>query len=266
MTVSGSEPGKPLVGVVHLAALPGSPLNTLSFDQIRERALVDAASYELGGASALIVENFGDVPFVKSHVEPHVVAAVATIIDRLKSATDLPIGINLLRNDARAALGVAAATGASFIRINVHTGVMVTDQGIIEGEADNTLRYRQLLGTRTEIWADVHVKHGTPLGSETIQQAAEDAVHRGLADVLIVSGTGTGHATDPRDVQRVHSHLPDTRIFIGSGVSPESIPPLCPFASGFIVGTWAKQDGDVRRPVDVRRVATLIEAIKNAAG
>ncbi len=193
-------------------------------------------------------------------------AAVATIVDRLKSVTSLPIGINLLRNDARAALGVAAATGANFIRVNVHTGVMVTDQGIIEGEADRTLRYRQLLGTQTEIWADVHVKHGTPLGSESIEQAAEDAVLRGLADVLIVSGTGTGSATDQRDVQRVHSHLPDTRVFIGSGISPESISLLYPFASGFIVGTWAKQDGDVRRPVDARRVAMLVEAIREAGG
>ncbi len=258
------RPGTPLVGVVHLAALPGSPLNTLRFEQIRERALADAASYELGGTAALILENFGDVPYAKGSVAPHVVAAITTIVDRLKSLTNLPIGVNLLRNDARAALGVAAATGAQFIRVNVHTGAMVTDQGIIEGEAHQTLRYRQFLGATTEIWADVHVKHGAPLGSETIKQAAEDAVLRGLADAVIVSGSGTGHATDPRDVRRVRAQLPETRIFIGSGVSPETIPTLYPFASGFIVGTWAKEDGDVRRPVDPQRVARLIEAIRIA--
>ncbi len=260
MLAEGSS--KPLVGVVHLAPLPGSPLNTLTFDEIRDRALSDAASYERGGASALIVENYGDVPYGKSRVEPHVVAAMAMMVDRLKSITSLPIGVNVLRNDAHSALGIAAITGATFVRVNIHTGAVVTDQGIIEGQADQTLRYRQLLGTQTEIWADVHVKHGAPLGDLSIEQAAEDAVYRGLADAVIVSGSGTGQPTNATDVQRVRTRLPDTRIFVGSGVSPETLPSLLPFASGFIVGTWVKEEGEVRRPVDARRVARLIEMIR----
>jgi len=256
------QSSKPLIGVVHLAPLPGSPLHALSFEHIADRAMRDAASYERGGVSALIVENFGDAPYFKHHVEPHVVAAMALIVDRIKFATALPIGVNVLRNDARSAIGIASIAGASFVRVNIHTGVMVTDQGIIEGEADQTLRYRHLLGTDVEIWADVHVKHGTPLGDMSIEQTAEDAVDRGLASAVIVSGSGTGHATAPSDVQRVRQRLPNTPILIGSGVSPVTIPMLLPDASGFIVGTWAKEEGDVRRPVDAQRVAALVEAIR----
>ncbi len=253
-----------LIGVVHLAALPGSPRYSVPFDRIVERAVCDARRYRDGGASAVIVENFGDVPYSKDHVEPHVVAATALAVDRVMSAVDLPVGINLLRNDARAALGVAAITGASFIRVNVHAGAMVTDQGIIEGRAHQTLRYRQLLGTTTEIWADIHVKHAALLGDVTIEDSAEDAIYRGLADAVIVTGTGTGKETNPDDVARVRARLPDARILVGSGVSPESIAQLLPAASGFIVGTWAKEHGDVNLPVDSSRVARLVDAIRAA--
>lgn len=251
----------PLVGVVHLAPLPGSPRTTLPLTEIVDRAVADAQAYRDGGATAVIVENFGDAPYFKEAVEPHVVASITLAVERIKVVIDLPVGINVLRNDARAALGIASVTGASFVRVNVHTGVMVTDQGIIEGKADQTLRYRQLLGANTEIWADVHVKHGTPLGDTPIESAAEDAVERGLADALIVTGIGTGKETDPSDVQRVRRQLPNAKIFVGSGVSPDSIARLLPAASGFIVGTWAKELGDVRRPVDVSRVQQLVEAI-----
>ncbi len=201
---------------------------------------------------ALIVENFNDIPYFKEQVEPHIVAAITLTVDRIMNEVDLPVGINLLRNDARSALAVAAMTGAAFIRVNVHTGAMVTDQGIIEGQAAQTLRYRQQLGANVEIWADVHVKHGAPIGSMLIEDAAEDALHRGLADALIVTGTGTGRAADPSDLERVRRRLPAARVMIGSGVNPENVGELLPAASGFIVGTWVKQDGDVRQPVDPR--------------
>jgi membrane complex biogenesis BtpA family protein len=255
----------PLIGVVHLVALPGSPQHCLLLTDIIDLAVADARSYRDGGASGLIIENFGDVPYAKNRVQPQVVAAMTLAVDRVMREVDLPIGINVLRNDARTALGIAAVTGAAFIRVNVHIGATVTDQGLIEGQADQTLRYRALLGTHTEIWADVHVKHGAPLCDMSIEDAAEDTVYRGLADAIIVSGAGTGKETDPEHLARVHQRLPGVTIFVGSGTSPESIAKLMPEASGFIVGTWAKQEGDVRRPVDPRRVARLVEAIRAAA-
>src|SRR5207245_839512 len=99
-----------------------------------------------------------------------------------------PVGVNVLRNDACAALGIAATVGAAFIRVNVHSGVAASDQGILEGRAAETLRLRDALGVPVAIWADVHVKHARPLDSEDVARAAEDAVERGLADAILVSG------------------------------------------------------------------------------
>lgn len=252
----------PLIGVVHLAALPGSPLHSLSMDEITDRAIFDARAYQSGGASSVIVENLGDVPYANEQVEPHVVAAMTLAVDRVMSAVELPVGINVLRNDARTAIGVAAVTGATFVRVNVHTGVMATDQGIIEGRAHDTLRYRALLGGRTQIWADVQVKHGAPIGAIAIEDAAEDAIYRGLADAVIVTGTATGRAADPSDVIRLRKRLPEAAVLVGSGVSPETLPAFSGYASGFIVGTWAKEDGNIRRPVDPHRVAQLAALIR----
>src|SRR5690242_21138198 len=104
----------------------------------------------------------------------------------IRSAVKLPIGFNVLRNDARAALALCVACNGSFIRVNVHIGTMLTDQGIIEGEAFDTLRYRKQLCSDVMIFADVHVKHGVPLGKSQIEDSARDTLERGLADALIV--------------------------------------------------------------------------------
>ena len=134
--------GKVLIGVVHLLPLPGSPRFRGGFQPILDRAVADAVAYEKGGASAVIIENFGDVPFTAGSVAPETIAAMARAGAAVRAAIQLPIGYNVLRNDARAALGLAAACDGSFIRVNVHTGAMLTDQGIIQGNAYETVRTR----------------------------------------------------------------------------------------------------------------------------
>ncbi|WP_448575145.1 BtpA/SgcQ family protein [Thermomicrobium sp.] len=253
-----------LVGVVHLLPLPGSPRATRDVARIRERACRDAEAYREGGAHALIVENFGDAPFRKDGVEPHVIALMAVIVEAVRVATGLPVGVNVLRNDARAALGIAAATGASFIRVNVHVGAMVTDQGIIEGRADETLRYRTLLQSETEIWADVLVKHAVPLAPLALEDAAQETVQRGLADALILTGPMTGRAPDPADLMRVRERLPATPVLVGSGVTADNVARYVHAARGAIVGTWTKVDGKTENPVDPARVRRLCEAISRA--
>lgn len=263
----GGTSSVPVIGVVHLAPLPGAPRNRLSLSEIIEHALHDARAYQSGGASALIVENFGDAPFFKERVPAHTVAAMTVAAREIVTAMPLPLGINVLRNDAAAALGVAAAVGASFIRVNVHSGVMVTDQGIIEGQADETLRLRRQLGADVEIWADALVKHGVPLGEQSLEDAGLDAVERGLADALIITGPGTGRPADPNQLVRLRRVLPSVPLYVGSGATPESIPDFLPYASGFIVGTWAKAGGRIANPVDPERVRKLVEAgTKHRAG
>jgi membrane complex biogenesis BtpA family protein len=255
---------KTLIGVVHLRPLPGSPNWGGDLEAVIQLAVNDAKAYERGGAHALFVENFGDVPFTKFSVGPETVAAMTAAGRAVAEGVSLPIGFNVLRNDACAALALCAACGGNFVRVNVHTGAMLTDQGLIEGNAYQTLRYRRDICPDVQIFADVHVKHAVVLGNWTIGDAARDTLERGLADALIVSGTGTGMAANPADVERVRQACPTARILLGSGVTLENAHSFRSLADGFIVGTSLKVDGKLANPVAAKRVAALVRAIKEA--
>ncbi len=253
---------KCLVGVVHLGALPGAPRWRGDLEQVISAAIADARAYERGGADAVVIENFGDIPFTKGPVDPETVAAMAAAGRAVRAALKIPLGFNVLRNDAHAGLALCAACGGSFIRVNVHCGVMVTDQGLIEGNAFETLRYRQSICPKAQIFADVHVKHALPLGDSNIEDAARDTLERGLADALIVSGVGTGRAANPADLERVRRACPGARIFVGSGTTLANVRDFLPLADGFIVGTSLKKSGRLSNPVDPIRVSGLVQAIR----
>lgn len=252
---------KLFIGVVHLQPLPGSPRWRGDLAAVIRFAVNDARAYARGGARALFLENFGDIPFTRSAVGPETIAAITAAGRAVRQAVKLPIGFNVLRNDARAALAICAACDGSFIRVNVHTGAMLTDQGLIEGNAFETLRYRRRICPAVQIFADVHVKHAVPLGNWSLEDAARDTIERGLADALIVSGVGTGLATDLADVQRVRRTCPKARILLGSGVTPENVRPFLPLADGFIVGSSLKAGGQLSNPIDPKRVAALARAL-----
>jgi len=252
---------KVLIGVVHLQPLPGSPRWRGDLETVIDFAVNDARAYERGGAHALFIENFGDVPFTKGCVAPETIAAMAAAGRAVRAAVKLPIGFNVLRNDARAALALCAVCGGEFIRVNVHTGAMLTDQGLIEGNAYETLRYRQRICPNTQIFADVHVKHAVPLGNSTIEDAARDTVERGMVNALIVSGAGTGLEADLADVERVRRTCPAAKVLLGSGVRLENVRDFLPVADGFIVASSLKLNGRLANPVDPKRVAALARAI-----
>ncbi|HMP84541.1 MAG TPA: BtpA/SgcQ family protein [Verrucomicrobiota bacterium] len=248
---------KALIGVVHLKSLPGSPRWSGNLRSLIDFAVADARAYERGGAQAIFIENFGDVPFTKSSVAPETIAAMTAAGCAIRAAVKLPIGFNVLRNDAQAALALCAACGGDFIRVNVHTGAMLTDQGLIEGDAYNTVRYRSRVCPGAAIFADVHVKHAVPLGNWTIEDSAHDTVERGLADALIVSGVGTGQAADMDDVQRVRNACPKAKLLLGSGITLANVREYVKLADGVIVGSSLKKDGKLANPVDAKRVAAL---------
>ena len=248
---------KLLIGVVHLRPLPGSPRWSGEWSEVIRSAVDDARAYERGGAHALFVENFGDLPFTKGRVGPETIAAMTAAGGAVRRAVQLPLGFNVLRNDPCAALALCAACGGSFVRVNVHIGAMLTDQGFIEGQAHETLRYRRQICPEALVFADVHVKHAVPPPGWTIEVAARDTVERGLADALIVSGTGTGIAADLADVRRVRRACPSARILLGSGVTRQNARTYLTAADGFIVGTSLKADGNVANPVEATRVAAL---------
>jgi membrane complex biogenesis BtpA family protein len=246
-----------LFGMVHLAPLPGAPLYGGSLDAVIEQALADARAIASGGADGIAIENFGDKPFRKTRVDPETIAAMTRVICEVKRAVPLPIGVNVLRNDAIAALAIAAATGASFIRINVHTGVMVADQGIIEGDAAETLRRRAVLAPDVLIFADHDVKHAAPLVAHDPVQSARDLRLRGLADVIVISGRETGAAADPARVALLREALEDVPLVIGSGLTSENAHAFAA-ADGALVGTSLKRDG----VIDAGLVASVSQAFK----
>jgi membrane complex biogenesis BtpA family protein len=257
---------KAIIGMVHLRALPGSPRWAGSMECVVNAALEDARALAEGGVDAVLVENHGDVPFTAARVDAGTVAGMAVAVAEIKKALGLPIGVNVLKSDALSALAIAAATGAGFVRVNVHVGAVVADQGLLVSGAHDTLRYRRLLSLDTKIFADVQVKHGVPLAPIPIEQEARDCVSRGLADALVVSGMATGEPTPMNDLKRVRGAVPGIPLLVGSGATPETAADLLSVADGLIVGTAVKRDGILGNPVDSRRVRRLVEAARGSRG
>lgn len=220
----------------------------------------DAGAWAAAGADALIVENFGDVPFAKDTVGPWTVAAMALAVDAVREESDLPVGVNILRNDVLAAISVAAVAGASFVRANVYVGAALTDQGLIEGRAEDAQVLIRRLGAAVAVWADVDVKHAVQLAPRPLGDLAQDAVERGLAAAVVVSGRATGQPASLADLDSVGAAVPATPLYVGSGVTVETVPTLLRVATGAIVGTAAKRDGDVRQPVDPNRARAIVAA------
>jgi uncharacterized protein len=252
-----------LIGMVHLAPLPGSPRWNGSIMEAIERAVTDARHLVDNGIDALLVENHGDAPFTPRRVEPSTVAAMAVIAAEVRHrAVPRVLGINVLKNDARAALAVATAAGAQFIRVNVHAGAVLADQGIVESDAYHTLRDRRLLDADVRIFADVQSKHAVSLAAVDLEREALDLVQRGLADALVVSGRATGEATSLDDLKRVRGVVPAVPLLVGSGVTPETAAGLLSVADALIVGTYIKRDGRVANPVDPERVRRLAQSVR----
>lgn len=260
---TGMRLERTLIGMVHLAPLPGSPRWDGSMAGVVARALADARDLVEGGMDALLVENHGDVPFGAGAVEPATVAAMAVAVAEIRRALPgIAVGVSVLKNDARAALAVACAAGARFIRVSVHAGVVLADQGLVHSDAYRTLRDRRLLGAEVKIFADVQGKHAVSLAAVPLEQEARDLVHRGLADALVVSGRATGEATAVGDVKRVRGAVAGVPLLVGSGVTTDTVAELLSVADAVIVGTFVKRDGDLHQPVDGDRVRKLVAAAR----
>lgn len=265
MSVRRSPRG--VIGVVHVPPMPGDPRHESGgFREVEAFAMADAEALMAGGVDAIILENFGSAPFAKgvgaTRIPPHQIALL-TLLVRSTMALGATVGVNCLRNDARSAIGIAAATGASFVRVNIHTGAYVTDQGLIEGEADETLRYRSSIGASSvALLADVLVKHASPLAPLTATDATHDVISRGLADAVIVTGRATGAPVDRALLEEVRAAAGASTVLLGSGLSPALADTLAPLADGAIVGSWLKRDGRLEAPVDAARVREMVASVK----
>jgi uncharacterized protein len=253
-----SRPAPWLIAVLHLPALPGAPEATLPVQAVAERAAEDALQLERAGFTAVLVENFHDRPFRRDRVEPETVAALAVIVSQIRRAVGLPVGVNVLRNDALSALGVCAAAGGSFLRVNVLSGAAATDQGLIEGRADELLRRRAALGQPVAILADVDVKHATSLDTRPVAERARDLVGRARADAVLVTGPATGQPVDLERLSSVAEAIAPAPALAASGATARALPELLRRCAGVVVGTALEHP--VTGRIDPARAAAFVDA------
>jgi uncharacterized protein len=257
--------GKPLIGVLHLLPLPGAPLYDGAMQKVYDQALAELGIFKRHRLDSVIVENFRDMPYFPARVPVETVAAMAAVSREIVRAADVPVGINVLRSDGEAAIAVAAASGAHYVRVNVHMGAVVADQGIVQGSSHFSVRLRSALKSRALIFADVAVKHAVPLAGRSLDIETRDLAERGLADALIVTGDRTGVETSLDDVETVKraTSLP---VLIGSGATPENIGRVLPAVNGLIVGSYFKKDGTGHNLVDEARVECFVRRFVELRG
>ncbi|MCI0698870.1 BtpA/SgcQ family protein [candidate division KSB1 bacterium] len=251
---------RPLIGMLHLPPLPGSPHYTGDMQAVVDSALQDTQVLTEAGFAGLIIENLGDAPYYPDHAPAETVAAMSVVAAHVRQQTKLPIGVNVLRNDAPSAIAIAAAANLQFIRVNVLTGTSVTDQGLISGQAHLVARKRQQLrAEHVLIFADVRVKHAAPLVERELAQEVDDLFERALADAIIVSGTGSGKPVAAAFLREVKKFAGERPVLIGSGLSLENVTDLFMTADGVIVGSAIKIDGQIQNRVDGKRARKLVE-------
>lgn len=252
---------RPLIGMLHVPALAGAPRASLPLGKVLEQVLRDAEALAAGGAAGLMLENFGDAPFFPRQVPAATIAQLTRLATEVRQASKLPLGVNVLRNDGCAALAIAHAAEAAFVRVNILCGARVTDQGLIEGIAHDLLRLRrQLAADSIAILADVEVKHSAALAPRPLEEEVADLVQRGGADALIVTGAATGSPPNAARLKEAQAAAPRVPVLVGSGITPHNVQQYAS-ADGFIVGSGLKANGQVDQPVDPLRVRAMVEAL-----
>jgi membrane complex biogenesis BtpA family protein len=258
------------IGVVHLPALPGSPDFSGGLTPVVERAVAEAALLQKAGFDGLIIENYGDLPFFKAKVGPETVAAMTVAVREVRRSVEIPVGVNVLRNDYEAALAIAAACRCEFIRVNILVGAFVTPEGVIEGEPARVLRERRRVGPDIKVFADVMVKHAGPLAATSIVDDALDAAERGKADCLIVTGPRTGSPPTGEDLKAVGAGLEEAGlsvpVVVGSGITPSNAEALLKLSNGVIVGSYIRKHGRAGEEIDFERALEIGNIKKEGTG
>lgn len=253
---------KPVIGMIHVGALPGTPAGSKSVSEITEQALKEARLYVASGIDGLLIENMHDVPYLRGRVGPEIVAAMAVIASTLKEECALPTGIQILAGANLEALAVAHAAGLDFIRVEGYAFAHIADEGWIESSAAELLRYRKQIGAeRIEVWADIKKKHSSHAVTTDISLGATaEAVEFMRGDAVIVTGNATGLPPGGADVEEVRAHC-SLPLILGSGIDAANIADFYRAADGFIVGSYFKQRGQWASPIDRKRIKRMMESV-----
>jgi hypothetical protein len=254
---------KPVIGVIHVGALPGTPRASQTVSELIMSAKQEAKIYKESGVDGVIVENMHDVPYMRREVGPEIVAAMTAISTAVKSACELPMGIQILAGANIEAMAVAHAAALDFIRAEGYAYAHVADEGLIQSSAAKLLRYRKLIGaTRVQVWADVKKKHAAHAitADVTLGETVETVEFMG-ADCVIVTGSATGKPPNAGDIKEAKSHcrLP---VFLGSGITETNVAEFYNEADGFIIGSAFKTDGRWSNTIDPARVDNFLKAVQ----
>jgi membrane complex biogenesis BtpA family protein len=254
---------KPVISVIHVGALPGTPLSSQTVSELINAARNEAKLYRECDVDGVMIENMHDVPYLRGEVGPEIVAAMTAIATEVRRECALPVGVQILAGANIEAMSVAHAAGLDFIRVEGYAYAHVADEGLIQASAAKLLRYRKMIGaTRVQVWADVKKKHAAHAitADVSLGETAETVEFMG-ADCIIVTGSATGKAPAIADVREAkgHCHLP---VFLGSGITENNVAEFYDGADGFIIGSAFKVDGLWSNTVEPARVASFMQTIQ----
>lgn len=253
---------KPVIGVIHVGALPGTPRSSQTVPELVGTAKNEARLYRESGVDGVIIENMHDVPYLRGEVGPEIVAAMTAIAVEVKHECGLPVGVQLLAGANIEAMAVAHAAGLDFIRAEGYAYAHVADEGLIQASAAKLLRFRKMIGAeRVQVWTDVKKKHAAHAitADVSLGETAETVEFMG-ADCVIVTGSATGKPPTLADVEEAKSHcgLP---VFLGSGITETNIAEFYDRADGFIIGSSLKIDGLWSNTIDPARVSRVMNVL-----
>jgi membrane complex biogenesis BtpA family protein len=256
---------KPLIAMIHVGALPGTPYSRQAVAALVEEAAAEARLLAAHGVDAIMLENMHDRPYLNRAVGPEITAAMSALLAGVRRAVgaDMPLGVQVLAGANREALATAHAGGAQFIRAEGFVFAHVADEGLMpRADAGELLRYRRRIGAEAVlILADIKKKHSShAITADLDLGAAARAAEFFGADAVVVTGEETARPTEPDHLRMVKksTRLP---VVVGSGITPENIPDLAPHADGFIVGSYLKRDGLWSDPPDPDRVRAMVRAV-----
>lgn len=260
-TVFGTE--RPVVGMLHLKALPGDPHydGDAGMEAIIAAAKADLDALQAGGIDAVMFSNELSLPYL-TKTEPITAIVMARIIGTLRREIDRPFGVNVLW-DGAASIDLAAATGAAFVR-EIFTGVYASDFGLWNTDVGATARHRARMGAQdVRLMFNIVPEAASYLGGRALADIARSTVFNARPDAICVSGLTSGAPTETQALKLVRDAVPDTPVFVNTGVRDTNLAEQLPAADGAVVGTFFKRDGVFENPVDRERVEKFMEIARS---
>ena len=252
---------KAVIAMAHIGALPGSPLHDArgGVSKLIDDVARDIESLQAGGIDAIMFGNENDRPYVFK-APPEGIAAMTAVIQALKPLLKVPFGTNYLW-DPTASVAIGAATGASFVR-EIFTGLFASDMGLWQPDCAAASRLRAQLGRPDmKLLFNINAEFAYSLDQRPIELRAKSAVFSSLADAILVSGPLTGQPADASDLRRVCETVRDVPVLANTGVNIDNVADVLSLASGVVIGTHFKVDGNTWNPVDPARVKRFMDAV-----